>query len=174
MGVSLKQPSGTIAHAAYLPVPATYWNSYGAFISGDSPGSVGGLNAGYMAGAADDSYGILVGTDDTAETFEDTTLVAKVAHGNSSGQLAIQATNAHVTAYDSGSKTMSDTLSRFFNNNSGGDITIKEVAIYSLLLAGYNDERANLLSRDVLVTPVLVPNTGQLKVSYTNSLVYPA
>lgn len=170
--LSFKSSAGAVIHGSMLPVPGCYYNSTPVFISGDAPGS--GADAGYNAEAAVDTYGILVGTSDTAETFDDCALITKVAHGNTSGKLAIQATNPHVVAYDSGSKTLSDTLSRFFNNNSGGDITIKEVAIYSIIVNGYNNTPSVLMSRDVLVTPVLVPNTGQLKVSYTNSLVYPA
>ena len=133
-----------------------------------------GGSAGIRAGNGVDSFGILVGTDDTAEDFESGTLIAKVAQGNGAGQLAYQASELHSITYNGGTKTLSDVLSRYANNNSGGIITMKESAIYIAmgLYAGYTPEYI-MTARDVLGAPVAIPDTGQLKVTYTINLVYP-
>jgi hypothetical protein len=171
--LSLKLAAGTVRHSGQMALPVAVNPNSGSImgIDGDTPFYYAG---GYNAPAAYDGAGILVGSSDTAETFEDCALAAQILHGNVSGKLMYNATNPHVTSYDAGNKTLSDSLSRFFNNNSGGDITIKEVGIVSGVVIYSNWAEVYLLSRDVLVTPVLVPDSGQLKVTYTNALVYPA
>jgi len=70
--------------------------------------------------------------------------------------------------------TLTNTLIRYFNNNSGGNVSVNEVALvckYFLYGAGL---MIMLLSRDKLGATVTVPDTGQLKVTYTIELAYPA
>ena len=60
-------------------------------------------------------------------------------------------------------------MSKIFNNNSGAEITVSEVG-----LAGYESGQSMLMCRDVLASPVTVPNAGQLTVTYTIEMTFPA
>ncbi|GAH72404.1 unnamed protein product, partial [marine sediment metagenome] len=62
-------------------------------------------------------------------------------------------------------------LVRYFNNNSGGNVDVNEVA---LVTNGYfGGAHIWMQSRDKLGATVTVPSTGQLKVTYTVELTYP-
>ncbi len=132
--------------------------------------SADGLS-GYRAGAAIDTFGILVGSGINAESFEDYKLLAQIAEGTDPGQLSHVASEAHSISY--AALVLKNDLIRYFNNNSGGSIDVNEVGIvhtgsrilYSAKL---------LLARDKLASTVTVPDTGQLKVTYTIQLTYPA
>lgn len=125
---------------------------------------------GYLAAANNDSYGIQVGSSNTAESFEDFKLNTKILSGSTAGKLAYSASEIPAESYVAGTKTYSVAHIRYFNNNSGGDVTVNEVA----LSARGNGTSNTTVARDVLGAPVVIPNTGQLKVTYTISLVYPA
>ena len=85
------------------------------------------------------------------------------------------AQEAPVLSYDAGTKTLTDTLVRFMNNNSGGDITVREVGYIVKMQTGTAYSMSNFLfSRDILSPEVLIPNAGQIRLQYTISLVYPA
>ena len=85
------------------------------------------------------------------------------------------AQEAPVLSYDAGTKTLTDTMVRFMNNNSGGDITVREVGYIVKMQTGTAYSMSNFLfSRDVLTPEVLIPNAGQIRLQYTISLVYPA
>lgn len=128
---------------------------------------------GYRAAAADDNYGILVGTGVGAESFEDNALGTKVDEGSGAGQLNHVQGEANVVTYAAGPKTLSNAIVRFLNNNSGGSIVIGEVALVVKGRAN-NSDTFWMQARDKLGSTVTVPDTGQLKVTYTISLVYPA
>jgi len=113
--------------------------------------------------------GILVGTSDSAETLESYILGSLIANGTGAGQLSYTAQKATIASYDSGTKKMTGTMRRYLNNNSGADITVKEIGLAS----DYSTAKL-LQNRDVLPTPVTVPNGGQLKIDYVMELVYPA
>ena len=61
---------------------------------------------------------------------------------------------------------------RYFNNNSGGNVNVNEVGIVAYLQGQYNQNY--MMSRDKLAATITVPNTGQLRVTYTIQLTYPA
>lgn len=130
---------------------------------------------GYLAGAGVSTSGIMVGSGNTAESFEHNALATQIANGTGAGQISYVASEANALTYDVPSKTLTNTLVRFFNNNSGGDVTVNEVCLTGLqhVLSSAATTTA-MVSRDVLGAPVVVPNTGQLKVTYTIELVYPA
>ena len=129
---------------------------------------------GYRGAIGITDQGIQVGTGVTAESFEDYVLDTLVAHGNGAGQLAYQAGEAPVLSYVP--LTLTTTASRYFNNNSGGSIVVAEVGIVSD--PAYGSAGGNhyhiMMARDLLGATVSVPDTGQLKVTYTIQLVYPA
>jgi len=130
-------------------------------------GTMNNNNAIPCVGAVNNSnQGIVVGTGSGAESFESYDLTTRVVHGSSSGQLSHTLQNTTTIAYTSGTKTWEATLLRIFNNNSGGSIIITEVGILS--------SAGNLVCRDLLASSVTVANGGQLTVTYTISMVFPA
>ncbi len=130
---------------------------------------------GYRGPAGNDSYGILVGSGTNPESFEDYALQFKIANGTGAGQLTYVESEIHVVTWTPGLLTMKNELARYFNNNSGGDVNVNEVA---LALHGYQPGSGVpynfATARDKLASTVTVPNTGQLKVTYTVQLTYPA
>jgi len=121
------------------------------------------------AGIGNDDEGILIGTGNTAEDFEGYGLAAKIIHGTGAGQMSYQASPAGVPTYTSGTKTWDTVFERIFNNNSGGSIVVAEAA---LCAQGYSVEV--MLSRDILSSAVTVADAGQLKITYTISMAFPA
>lgn len=147
-------------------------------VSGDyGPGSItqvnssgGTLSAGYTpvgAGVGVIDRSILVGTSAAAESFDMYQYhPTMIDNGSAAGQLAYQAAVFGTGNYDSLTKKWTNTLSRVLNNNSGGDITVREV-----VLAVYGN---TMIARDVLATPKTIPNAGQLTVTYTIEMTFPA
>jgi hypothetical protein len=134
----------------------------------DSPGW------GYLAAAAVTDYGIVVGSGTNAEDFEDYALQTQIAEGTGAGQLNHVQSESHNASY--ADTTLKDELVRYFNNNSGGDVDVNEVGVighFSRISGPYADYEA-LVCRDKLASTVTVPDTGQLKVTYTIQLTYPA
>ena len=136
---------------------------------GGSVDDVDGTSWGYRAPAGYDSRGILVGSGTNAESFEDYALQTKIANGTEAGQLVYVESEPHSKTY--ADTTMKNTLIRYFNNNSGGDIAVNEVALVWYCLG--EQSFSFLISRDKLASTVTVPDTGQLRVAYTIQLTYP-
>jgi hypothetical protein len=109
---------------------------------------------------ADATYGIIVGTSDIAVTVDDYNLKAKIAHGNAAGQLYHYGTTLP-DPVDVGGNKIQQELGRVFINNSGAEITVKEIG---LVVKTNVDNYLVLIIRDV-ITPVPVPNGGTLEVS---------
>ncbi len=165
--LSLKQQAGAIRHDD-MPSLLVYGGE----------GSVDGLatasfSGGYRAPADNDEVGILVGSGVAAESFEDYILQTKIASGSGAGQLAHIQSEAHSITYEAGTKTLKNQLVRYFNNNSGGSVDVNELGLVCCLQRPVIPDEY-LLSRDKLGATVSVPDTGQLKVTYTIQLTYPA
>jgi len=137
--------------------------------------SVDSTSMGYRGPAGNDAYGILVGSGTNPEDFESYALHVKIANGTGAGQLTYVQSEGHAVTWNPGMLTMKNDLARYFNNNSGADVSVDEVA---LALRGYRPGSGvpyhYITTRDLLVSTVTVPNTGQLKVTYTVQLSYPA
>ena len=130
---------------------------------------IAGMNGDAPLG--DDDYGILVGTDDTAEDIDQYSLIAKVVHGRDPDQLYYYRveTNANYTnwSWDGGTRKFTRTIYRFFANWSGGTIGINEVGF----ARATNDL---LLVRDNLSSTVNVAALRTLRAKYTiTSTEYP-
>jgi hypothetical protein len=122
-----------------------------------------------------------VGTGTTAESFEHVALVTPVAHGNGAGQLSYTAQSATSVSYNAGTRVWTATYARILNNNSGGSITVAETGIYGVntsntgnLSNGAASTNPYMLCRDLLGATVAVANAGQLTVTYTITLTFPA
>ena len=142
-------------------------------ISGIIAGTFFTLNSmGASLGVVNDStYGILVGTGNTAFSAEQHAMAALVGNGSGSGQLSYQASPATTATYDStsGAEKWTCAQSRVFNNNSGASIVIKETGIASL-----SNSAPYLIERSVLAPEVTVPNGAQLTVTYNFSMDFSA
>jgi hypothetical protein len=146
------------------------YNSTGA--SGDISGySLAGR--GLYENVTTGTFGIKIGTSDTAFSAEHHTLQAVIPAGTGSGQMSHAAMTQPTLAYTAGTKTWKTTHSRIFNNNSGGSITVKETGLYSYrgILASLNNF---MTERSVLDPTVPVANGAQLSVTYEISMDFSA
>ena len=107
------------------------------------------------AAITDATFGIQVGTSATAVTRDDYALTVLVAHGVAATQLEYgTCVVSDIVAVSGGYKI---TVSRVFTNNSGGNITVKEIG----LVAEYNGGTsfkfliAHDLTGDIVVTNTL-------------------
>jgi len=102
----------------------------------------------------DASYGIHIGTSDVGVSINDYNLGAQIAHGNGAGQLYHYPTTLLDPAVDG--NTVTQKISRGFMNNSGAEITVKEIGLvvktnyFNLLV---------MIIRDV-ITPLPIPDGG--------------
>ncbi|GAI88190.1 unnamed protein product, partial [marine sediment metagenome] len=118
--------------------------------------------------------GIWIGLGAGAEDFEGFDLVTPIVDGAGADEMNSASSEPHALSYVAGTKTLTDTLIRYFNNNSGNPIDINEVGLLQSRLYDLANNGTFLFTRDLLGATVTVPNTGQLKVTYTISLVYPS
>ncbi len=109
----------------------------------------------------EDTYGIVVGTDNTAEDNLDYKLGAQIAEGTGVGEL----THGEVTytvAAEVG-PNVDLRIVRTFTNATGLDVTVEEAGVYaSHALTNYH-----CIIRDVLPAPVVVPHRYSLSIIYT-------
>jgi hypothetical protein len=146
-------------------------NTAGTISNGSSTGW--GSGPGTVSAVAVDTNGIVVGTGTGAEAFDDFALGTKIAHGNGAGQFAYNAMVQQMPSYNAGTLTWTATIVRIFNNNSGGTIVVGETGIYGLASA-VSTTVPYMIMRDKLSSTVSVLNGGQLTVTYTMVLTFPA
>jgi len=156
--VNIKSPAGVVDEGPY-PICA------------DRNSSFLTAGKGYIAPADSVVNGIVVGSGTNAEDFEDHVLQTLITNGVGGGQLSHILSDAYTLDYVG--LVLSAEFIRYFNNNSGGDVNVNEVG---LIMNGYCDQvyQPWYTSRDKLAATVTIPNTGQLKVTYTISLTYPS
>jgi hypothetical protein len=126
---------------------------------------------GFTNARSNSAIGIVVGSSNTAESFEDFRLSNLILHTPDTGAPNCLLYNAQVpneSTRNTLTNTWSVVQSRIFNNNSGGDITIRETGIYA-----FTRTSIALILRDALSTDITVLNGGQLTVSYTWSIQLP-
>lgn len=125
-------------------------------------------------------FEIVVGTGDTPFSADDYALDTLIANGSGSGELSHLTTVRGALTYDSsvGAEKWTMAISRIFNNNSGGDITVKEAGLYttSFDFPFYSISMTEPIynERSVLSSTVPVPNGGQLTVTYNISMDFSA
>lgn len=116
--------------------------------------------------------GIRVGTGTAAEDFEGFNLATPINHGTGAGQMTYNAEAIPTPTYNAGTKVWTAAHQRIFNNNSGGTITVTETGMFM-----YNSSSGAgsiMVMRDLLGASVSVLNAGQLTVTYTFTLTFPA
>lgn len=142
-------------------------------IRGDSGTNVA---VGYclQSSASIGTTGIIAGTGTTAESFENSALVTPIAQGTSSGQMSYNAVTAPTPTYNAGTKVWTCVYARIMNNNSGGSITVAETGLYVSCLDSTGVNFTAMTERTLLGATVAVANAGQLTVTYTFTLTFPA
>ena len=159
--------TGGVTRSDATTQPASGWSSSG---SGNMRIYVNSTY-GFYAQAGVDNMGIVVGSSSAAENFDGHALGSKISSGNGAGQLAYSAMDAPSVSTIGTTKQV--VWTRYFNNNSGEAITVNEVGIYTKgTCDGYTVYY--MMCRDLVSGGVTVPDTGQLKVTYTVQLTYPA
>lgn len=114
------------------------------------------------AGVNVGTFGIIVGTGDTAVTNADYKLETQLTEGTGAGEITHGEQVVELTAIVSGNVDIE--LKRALTNLTGSTITVKEAGLYCT----YSDGAfMHCLIRDVLVTPVELPDNCSLTVYYT-------
>ena len=170
--INIKDTAGTVQTGG-LPILTGHDSNSSSTQSLDFASS---FSQGILTTAGADFKGIVVGSGANPESFEGFALQSQILNGTTAGKLSYIQSEPVAVSYNAGTLTLTVTDSRFFNNNSGGNVDVNEVAIYLIGKAGSSGQSnvAWMAARDKLAATVTVPNTGQLKVTYTISLTYPA
>ena len=126
-----------------------------------TPDQIVASGSSMLAPAGQDGYGLVVGSGDTPVSLNDYDLDSKIPHGTGSGQLSY----GDSSKYDETSgNTTSHGVQRSFDNNSGADITIREIGLIATINIGGQNINV-LLLRDV-ISDTTVPNGGRVTVKY--------
>ena len=115
-----------------------------------------------LASSGDVTYGIVVGTGSTAVTITDYALGTPIAHGTGNGQL--QYGGVTYGAPSANTTTSQLTITRNFANNSGGSITVNEIALYCRAYSG--GACYFMIIRDVIAGGIIITNGQTLTVNY--------
>jgi hypothetical protein len=164
--------SGTVASATVLNTAgssASAWTEW--YDTGAAYYYSGGTPMGMSAPDNDDSFGVVVGSGTASVSPTDYALAAKIGHGTGAGQLDYGP--ATVTSSYGATSSYAE-IARTFLNTSGSDVTVREVGIVARsywkdggVIVG---DVKYLIARDILPSPVKVPNLGTLTVRYRISL----
>lgn len=134
--------------------------------------AIGAGTYGYAETNAVATNGIILGTGTGEESVDGYAIGTKVDHGVSAGQLYYGKTYCPTAAWDSDTRVLSYKLSRFFDNFSGGTITLKEIALYAGVTI-VNTVYQTMLIRDLIDDFVIVDNDGAF-ISFIFSLTFPS
>ena len=116
-------------------------------------------NASMAGPSGNASYGPVVGTGNTAHSFDDYNLGTKIAHGTGTGQLSYGVTNFN-NPQNSGNDRYFEVY-RTFTNSSGASITVYEIGMIM-----YNGSYYFLACRDVISGGIEIPNGQALTLTY--------
>jgi len=123
-----------------------------------SPFDITGANLSVSAPQGNDTYGILIGSGNTPNNA----LTCQLANKIPNSQVTYGSTSVQFPqGVGPGTNPITITITRQFTNNSGNSVTVAEVG-----LAIYGAGQGPLIARDVLTSPVTVPNNGILQVTY--------
>jgi len=160
--------SGSTGTSATITNTSGYSASiYGEYYGSGTPDGFAPMAVNAPAGT--DSYGIVVGSGSTPQTYSDYKLASQIYNGTGAGQLSY---GTHTTSSSYGSTSSYITISRTFTNQSGSAIVVREVGMIARQTAVSNGsgDVKYLIARDVLANPVTVNNLGTLTVTYTLTL----
>jgi len=116
--------------------------------------------------ASETNRGIIVGTSTIAEAITDNHLPGLIPHGIMAGQLDYRPEHVYTVFYNVTLARWEITQARRFINNSGAAITVNEIglAVNHITTPPFFNI---LLIRDVLLTGITIPHTGQLTLTLT-------
>ncbi|MFC1970669.1 hypothetical protein ACFLV0_01855 [Chloroflexota bacterium] len=164
--MNLKKTDGGITYSAAYTWPLHYWGN-NRTTSQENAGRA------YRGALSSTWNGIVLGTGAGAEGFEGYALDSLITEGVGAGQFNYAEQAAPVKSYNAGTLTYSVEMVRYMNNNSGGLVGVNEVAIYAYWGIG-NYQGIYMACRDKLGATVNIPNTGQVRVTYTVQMAFPA
>jgi len=118
-----------------------------------------------LGDVGDVSQGIIVGSGDTPNDINTYKLANKIAHGSGSGQLVYNAETVEDVTNPSGSD-LQFRITRTFTNNSGAVVTVKEIGLLVKKWDRSGTSHSFLVARDVLPSPVDVPDGSTLTIRY--------
>lgn len=118
--------------------------------------------------------GIFVGSGLAAESFNDHNLNALITNGAGAGQLNFVPMVNTVPSYNAVTKEWSAPNARVFNNNTALTITVTETALFGFFNFTNGNGSRTMFERTLLVAPVPILPGGQLTVTYTMTLTFPA
>jgi hypothetical protein len=118
-----------------------------------------------LGDVGDVTQGIIVGTSDTPNTLATYALGGKITHGTGAGQLIYNAETVEDVTNPSGND-LQFRITRTFTNNSGSTITVKEVGLLAKKIESSLSNTRFLIARDVLPSPVDVPDGATLTIRY--------
>jgi len=113
----------------------------------------------------DVSQGIVVGSSDTPNTINTYALGSKISHGTGSGQLVYNPMTFEDVVNPSGT-ILQFRMTRVFTNNSGADVIVKEMGLLIKTMDNTGSARSVLFARDVLTTPITIPDGYSLTLRY--------
>jgi hypothetical protein len=149
--------STSTASCYYILTPSVLIDTTGTarYLSIDcgATGTYGGA-----APAGETSAGILVGTSDTPVSLGQYNLLGLIPHGSGSGQLNYGATVVEDLTTDTAYYFR---IIRTFTNNSGASITVREIGLFIKIRP-----QNFMFARDVLSSPITVPNGSTLTLRY--------
>ena len=137
-------------------------------------------NCKVAAAAADDTYGILIGTGSTDPTLSDYAMAAKIDHGVAvAGDMEYGSTTVTPVPVTTGGTDYDRIhITRFFDNSSGGEIRIRETGLVGLgttagdyfLIARDNQALASTTSTVLSSMYLIVPDGQIAEVKYILTL----
>jgi len=123
-----------------------------------------GYSINYYTPLSGQNNGIIVGSNNTAVTTGDNALNTRINHGVAAGELLYGGTEIFGLTF--ANPNGSFTIRRFFENVSGGDVTVQECGIYC---PGWNAAEYTYqfcIARDI-TGAIVVATTEILEVTYT-------
>ena len=142
----------------------------------DKEHAVGGYD-GYSALVGNSLYGITPGNADHTdhpESFNGYEMPHPIVHGVGAGNLYYQTSPyPALKTWNSGTRTWSERLPRFFDNFSGGAITVKDIGQVGLIILAVTGTNYHLVARDLIDDFAIADRTAAM-ISYIYSLVFPS
>ena len=120
-------------------------------------------------GVGDANRGPVVGTGSAAVDISDNALGSQILNGSGSGQFSHAAATFGGIVVDASSAQF--TVSRIFNNQSGGPITINEAGIHAQNNRSGQIQHFFLIVRDLVSPGETVPSGGAATLVYTVRVV---
>jgi hypothetical protein len=116
----------------------------------------------FTTGSGIDNRGIVVGTNNAAETFNTTSLVDKIYHGSNANQLSYGISQISYTNTVSNGFYQFE-LSRYFKNDTNSNITIGEIGLESNVEIGGSDTNVLFARRNISPITITPNEVRQIK-----------